>query len=35
VAYIKEFGEIEGYQALPSPEALTILPKFLELAVSY
>lgn len=35
VAYIKEFGEIEGYQALPSPEALTILPKFLELAVSF
>ena len=34
VAYIKEFGEIEGYQALPSPEAMTILPNFLELAVS-
>lgn len=34
VAYIKEFGNIEGYRALPSPEALTILPKFLELAVS-
>jgi GMP synthase (glutamine-hydrolysing) len=34
VAYIKEFGEIEGYQALPSPEALTILPRFLKLAVS-
>jgi len=34
VAYIKEFGQIEGYQALPSPEALSILPKFLELAVS-
>ena len=34
VAYIKEFGNIEGYEALPSPDALTILPKFLELAVS-
>jgi GMP synthase (glutamine-hydrolysing) len=34
VAYIKEFGEIDGYEALPSPEALTILPKFLELALS-
>jgi GMP synthase (glutamine-hydrolysing) len=34
VAYIKEFGEIEGYRALPSPDAMTILPKFLELAVS-
>lgn len=33
VAYIKEFGETEGYQALPSPEAMTILPRFLELAV--
>ena len=35
VAYIKEFGNIEDYQALPSPEALTILPKFLELAVLF
>lgn len=34
VAYIKEFGNIEGYQALPSPDALTILPNFLELAIS-
>lgn len=34
VAYIKEFGQIEDYQALPSPEALTILPKFIELVVS-
>jgi GMP synthase (glutamine-hydrolysing) len=34
VAYIKEFGEIEGYQALPSPEAMKILPKFLELAIA-
>lgn len=34
VAYIKEFGQIEGYEALPSPDALTILPRFLELAVS-
>lgn len=33
VAYIKEFGQIEGYEALPSPDALTILPRFLELAV--
>jgi GMP synthase-like glutamine amidotransferase len=32
IAYIKEFGKIEGYRALPSPHALTILPKFLELA---
>ena len=34
VAYIREFGQIEDYQALPSPEALTILPKFIELVVS-
>ena len=34
VAYIKEFGQLEGYEALPSPDALTILPRFLELAVS-
>jgi GMP synthase (glutamine-hydrolysing) len=34
VAYVEEFGQSEGYQALPSPEALTILPKFLGLAVS-
>ena len=34
VAYIKEFGEIEGYRALPSPDALTILPRFLELTVA-
>ena len=34
VAYIKEFGQIDGYEALPSPDALTILPRFLELAVS-
>lgn len=34
VAYIKEFGEFEDYKALPSPEALTILPKFLELVAS-
>jgi GMP synthase (glutamine-hydrolysing) len=33
-AYIKEFGEIEGYEALPSPDALSILPRFLELAIS-
>ena len=33
VAYIKEFGQIEGYEALPSPDALTILPRFFELAV--
>jgi GMP synthase (glutamine-hydrolysing) len=33
-AYLKEFGAIEGYEALPSPEALTILPRFLELTVS-
>lgn len=33
VAYIKEFGNIEGYQALPSPDALTILPNFLGLAI--
>jgi GMP synthase (glutamine-hydrolysing) len=33
VAYIKEFGQIEGYEALPSPDALTILPKFLALAI--
>jgi GMP synthase-like glutamine amidotransferase len=33
VASIKEFGQIEGYQALPSPDALTILPKFLDRAV--
>ena len=26
VAYIKEFGKIEGYEALPSPDALTIFP---------
>ena len=31
VAYIKEFEEIEGYQALPSPHALSILPRFLEI----
>ena len=31
VAYIKEFGEFEDYKALPSPEALTILPRFLDL----
>jgi GMP synthase (glutamine-hydrolysing) len=30
VAYIKDFGEIEGYRALPSPHALSILPRFLE-----
>jgi GMP synthase (glutamine-hydrolysing) len=35
VAYIKEFGKIDGYEALPSPEALTILPKFLELVGTY
>lgn len=29
VAYIKEFGKFEDYKALPSPEALTILSKFL------
>jgi GMP synthase (glutamine-hydrolysing) len=34
LAYIKEFGEFEDYKALPSPEALTILPKFLELVAS-
>ncbi len=34
IAYIKEFGSIEGYTALPSPHALTILPRFLELASS-
>ncbi len=34
VAYIKDFGNIEGYQALPSPDALTILPNFLQLAIS-
>jgi len=34
VAYIKDFGNIEGYQALPSPGALTILPNFLQLAIS-
>jgi GMP synthase (glutamine-hydrolysing) len=34
MAYIKELGGVEGYEALPSPDALTILPKFLELAVS-
>ena len=34
VAYIKEFGTIEGYQALPSPHALSILPRFLELVIS-
>ncbi|MEJ2580925.1 MAG: type 1 glutamine amidotransferase [Acidobacteriota bacterium] len=34
LAYIKEFGNIETYEALPSPEALTILPKFLELVAS-
>jgi GMP synthase (glutamine-hydrolysing) len=32
VAYIKEFGDIDGYRALPSPEALTILRKFLDIA---
>ena len=31
IAYIKEFGEIQGYTALPSPQALTILPRFLKL----
>lgn len=31
VAYIDEFDQIEGYQALPSPHALGILPRFLEL----
>ncbi len=34
LAYIKEFGNIDGYEALPSPEALTILPKFLQLIAS-
>jgi GMP synthase (glutamine-hydrolysing) len=34
VAYIKEFGEIKGYEALPSPHALTILPRFLELVAA-
>ena len=31
VAYIKEFETIDGYQTLPSPEALSILPRFLDL----
>ena len=31
VAYIDDFESIEGYQALPSPDALSILPRFLEL----
>ncbi len=31
VAYINEFETIEGYQALPSPDALSILPRFLDL----
>jgi len=31
VAYINEFDTIEGYQALPSPDALSILPRFLDL----
>lgn len=30
-AYIDQFEEIEGYQALPSPHALSILPRFLDL----
>ena len=30
-AYLKSFDAISGYEALPSPEALTILPRFLEL----
>ncbi len=33
VAYLKEFSSIDDYEALPSPDALTILPKFLELTV--
>lgn len=31
VAYIKDFEQIEGYQTLPSPHALSILPRFLEI----
>jgi len=31
VAYIGDFEDIEGYQALPSPYALSILPRFLDL----
>lgn len=34
VAYIKEFGAIEDYEALPSPDALSILPRFIELVRS-
>ncbi len=30
LAYIKDFGQIESYQALPSPHALSILPRFVE-----
>ena len=34
IAYIKNFEDIEGYQALPSPHALSILPRFLELVAA-
>jgi GMP synthase (glutamine-hydrolysing) len=35
VAYIDGFDHIDGYQALPSPDALSILPRFLELVGDY